>query len=160
MTFKKAGGPDFKGVLTLFAHESSSVLIDTFPRSGSTVILSNLASANLNIHTDYKKLNVNRIRSHLLPKKSLSDYQERVILVRAPAERLESFYLTKLVAGEPKSVIAVGELIYKSLAKYPITHFKKLKGFFSDEHKKDLGHFIGPDLFDSESIQAIFEIKS
>ena len=155
----KTSDVDFKSVLTLFAHEPSSVLIETFPRSGSTVILSNLALANLKVHTDYKKLNVNSIRQHLTPKKQLSDYQERVMLVRDPVERLESFYLTKLVVGEPKSVVAVGELIHKGLAKYPITYFKKLKGFFSSKENYDLDKLISSALFDSALIGAILETK-
>ena len=121
----------FRQVLTLFAHEKSSTLIETFPRSGSTVILSNLALSNLKLRTNYKTNNVNLLRPKLTPSKNISYYTNKALLVRSPISRLESFFLTKLVAGEPKSVVAVGSLLHSCLKRYPIPLFKELKGFCS-----------------------------
>ena len=150
---------EYKEVLTLFAHEKSSSLIDTFPRSGSTVILSNLALANLGTHTDYRNNNVNQMRAELLPKKNISQYRNKVLLIRSPITRLESFFLTKLVAGEPKSVVAIGSLVYKILRRYPIPFFKKLKGFFSYQDNCDLNDFKLTKKLDSDTRQALIETK-
>ncbi len=150
----------FKSVLTLFAHEKSSSLIETFPRSGSTVILSNLALSNLNLHTDYKSNNVNRIRDKLCPKRELSLYKNKALLIRSPITRLESFFLTKLVAGEPKSVVAVGALVHKCLKPYPIHLFKKLKGFFLYQENLDPRKFKIDEIKDPKIWNALYEIKS
>ena len=53
---------------TVFAHEKSLSLIECFPRSGSTVVVSNLAQHCLNKKTSYTELNINSIRYELYPK--------------------------------------------------------------------------------------------
>ena len=151
---------EYKNTLTLFAHEKSAALIDTFPRSGSTVILSNLALANLGLQTDYKSNNVNQMRAQLLPKKDLASYQSKVLLVRSPVTRLESFFLTKLVAGEPKSVVAIGSLLYKCLRQYPLPFFKQLKGFFSYKGAYDLNDFKLSKQFDLDTQQALIDTRN
>lgn len=149
----------FRQVLTLFAHEKSYTLIETFPRSGSTVILSNLALSNLNLRTNYKTNNVNLLRPRLTPSKNISNYANKALLVRSPISRLESFFLTKLVAGEPKSVVAVGSLLHSCLKRYPIPLFKELKGFFSINSTEDLSTYNLAKKIDSRSIAALLQIK-
>ena len=146
--------------MTLFAHESSSSLIETFPRSGSTVVLSNLALENLGITTSYSTNNVNLLREKLLPQKQISEYKEKVLLVRSPLERLESFYLTKLVAGEPKSVVAIGELIYKRTLRYPILFYKSLKGFFDSESDHLLTLIAKKQNFERAVVEDLLNIKN
>ena len=149
----------YKSILTLFAHEKSSTLIETFPRSGSTVILSNLALSNLSLHTEYKKNNVNLIRNKLKPQRDISQYVDKVLLVRSPITRIESFFLTKLVAGEPKSIVAIGKLLFKCLRSYPTPLFKKLKGFFSYEVTSTLGDYEITNNLDQATCNALFELK-
>lgn len=150
----------YKSVITLFAHEKARVLIETFPRSGSTLILSNLALANLKIRTKYGENNVNHMRDKLMPKQKLSKYLDSALLVRSPMTRLESFFLTKLVAGEPKSVMAIGELKYKKLEPLSIPIRKQLKGFFCCNKDKGLKDFICLKDFNSEVIQNLVDIKN
>ena len=158
-TISSMSNSSYKDVLTLFAHEKSSTLIEVFPRSGSTVILSNLALSNLNLRTNYKTNNVNLLRPQLTPKKNISSYSSKALLVRSPISRLESFFLTKLVAGEPKSVVAVGSLIHSCLKRYPIPLFKELKGFFSFKSPNDLTKYKLAMNIDSQSLAALLNVK-
>ena len=125
-TYHSTNGPN-----CLFAHEPSRLIIDCFPRSGSTVVLSNLALHSLGIQTHYQTNNVNQMRSRLHPSKPLDHYKYSVLLVREPLDRLESFFLTKLCRGEPKSIIAFLSLVFPGLAVLTEPHIAKIfKPFF------------------------------
>lgn len=151
---------NYKDVFTLFAHEKSRVLIETFPRSGSTVILSNLALANLGVNTEYGKNNVNHMRGVLRPKHKLEHYIDSALLVRSPFSRLESFYLTKLVAGEPKSVIAIGQMKFDSLKSLSIKSKKQLKGFFDSSQYQKITDYISLSDLNSQAVQDLIETRS
>lgn len=99
----------------LFAFEEPSLLFDCFPRCGSTVVLSNIAFHGHQILTNYRDINVNQLRPRLHPKSSPASYSHRVLLVREPLDRLESYFVTKLCRGEPKSVLAYMSLIFPDL---------------------------------------------
>ena len=150
----------YKKISSLFAHEKSRVLIEAFPRSGSTVILSNLALANLGIHTEYGKNNVNHMRGQLQPLHEINHYVDSALLVRSPFSRLESFYLTKLVAGEPKSVIAIGEMKFTSLKSLSIHARKQLKGYFGSSSGPKLNPYISTSNLSTQVIKDLIETKS
>ena len=121
-------------IQTVFAHEKSLSLIECFPRSGSTVVVSNLAQHCLNRKTSYSELNINSIRYELDPKKSIHQYKNFGLLVREPVDRFESFFVSKICKGEPKSVMAVLALIdqelYQLLSVNNLKFVKKMKPYF------------------------------
>ena len=121
-------------IKTVFAHERSLSLIECFPRSGSSVILSNLAQHCLNQKTSYKTVNINSMRHELYPKKPIHEYKNFGLLVREPVDRFESFFISKICKGEPKSIMAVLALIdfelFELLSVTNLPIVKKLKPYF------------------------------
>lgn len=87
---------------TLFCHRIGNVVFDCFPRSKSTLILSNIYSNNTGKSTNEWN---QALRAQYLPSSEEIKSSKKIICLRSPQERFRSFLMSKIVNPHATSIL-------------------------------------------------------